>query len=540
MAKNKPAEEFFYLDENGSKQDENLHGPILRAVDFPIDKKISEKHRAKYLAEQKAQALDARRKRLWRDIKERAKRLLTRVYDESQHPRDDRGRWTDSGGFEFVSPNVRNDLDFKGAVQALDSDQQKMLREASSHINRELDQATHEYDIVGAWADGAENSVMGITEKGNWDKLVLSAAMKGHLADQKQVLVFQNGKGNSALYSFEADGDLGAIHQQLLQQGLAFHTLVPRAGGAQVYVVDPDLSQSETVKQAANGAEITTNIGRAEFVGTQKQDGSDREQRDDARRVYEEIIQRSPVQGSDGLWQGVRDRWGASAEQAVGDTVVGNVDISQDMTRGTADKHQPVKSLEELYARSRAAEPEFKREIESIAKETGGTAKFALSNDAEGGTTLKRLSSTQRKIRDEYNGDFTMVKDVLRATVVHDTVEKSRRAAAQFIAEHGDKIMRVKDRFLSPAEGYRDLMMNFVTADGMIAEVQFNTGKLLDAKRGAGHQYYERQRVLRGQVDRGEIDIEEANFLFDLLTDKAYRVYNNAYNASGNGKGWHK
>jgi hypothetical protein len=58
------------------------------------------------------------------------------------------------------------------------------------------------------------------------------------------------------------------------------------------------------------GAKVEYSIGRAEFIGTQAQEGTDREQRDDARRVYEEIIGRSDVQGSQEVWARVHHRWG--------------------------------------------------------------------------------------------------------------------------------------------------------------------------------------------------------------------------------------
>ena len=42
-------EEFFYEDSNGRKRDADLHGPIIRAVEWPIDEKIMgpirDKHR---------------------------------------------------------------------------------------------------------------------------------------------------------------------------------------------------------------------------------------------------------------------------------------------------------------------------------------------------------------------------------------------------------------------------------------------------------------------------------------------------------------
>jgi hypothetical protein len=100
-------------------------------------------------------------------------------------------------------------------------------------------------------------------------------------------------------------------------------------------------SQREIAAQAFDAVEkgakrydsdVEVTRGRAEFLGTQKQDGSDREQRDDARSVYRGHIDQSPVQGGDReqrdhsreayekisenpkwceaaeLWKGVRDR----------------------------------------------------------------------------------------------------------------------------------------------------------------------------------------------------------------------------------------
>ena len=103
------ANEFFYLDSAGNKQDAELHNPILRAVDFPIDEKvmkpIRERNRANWLAEQgkqaakqKAAQIEARRRSQWQRAKARAQALLAREFDESQHPRDEGGKFTESGG----------------------------------------------------------------------------------------------------------------------------------------------------------------------------------------------------------------------------------------------------------------------------------------------------------------------------------------------------------------------------------------------------------------------------------------------------------
>jgi len=70
------AEEFFYLDADGNKQDAELHNPILGAVDNPVDEKIMkpirERHRATWLAEQKA----IQRKSQWQRAKALAQTLL--------------------------------------------------------------------------------------------------------------------------------------------------------------------------------------------------------------------------------------------------------------------------------------------------------------------------------------------------------------------------------------------------------------------------------------------------------------------------------
>jgi hypothetical protein len=117
--------------------------------------------------------------------------------------------------------------------------------------------------------------------------------------------------------SFEAKGDLADIHKHLLQDGIAFHTLVPHKGGATVYavVIDPKEIPS-TVAAADKAAErydgkVTTRHGRGEFFGVPfDQPGSDREQRDAARSIYESNIRQSTVPGSEAIWQGIRDHWG--------------------------------------------------------------------------------------------------------------------------------------------------------------------------------------------------------------------------------------
>ena len=207
-------------------------------------------------------------------------------WNEHEHPRGDpenAGRFTLKGGgsidapprsAEFVSPSVKSGLDFKGAERELDSRQQVRLHTASKDINDKLGMTgVQEVDIIGAWKDGAENSIMSRTDS-DWNKTVLSAVMKGHLADQKAVLVFQQqDRGVAVLAQFEATGKLSTIHKNLLKDGIENHTVVPTKDGATIYVVDLDGSSLAKINEGAGryGKDnpVYYQTGRAEFIGNE-------------------------------------------------------------------------------------------------------------------------------------------------------------------------------------------------------------------------------------------------------------------------------
>jgi phage-related protein (TIGR01555 family) len=255
----------------------------------------------------------------------------TRALAGSRGPRQPR-----SAG--FVSPSVKTGLDLKGAERELESRQQLRLRLASTDINRRLGlEKAKEVDIIGLWKDpgaptgaGAENSIMSRSNAG-WDHTVLATVMKGHLADQKAILVFEQDDegGGSTMSRFEAKGDLKAIHKGLLKDGLENHTVIPNEAGdgATIVIVDFDGSSAEAIKKGASrygdDNPIHVQFGQAKLIGDTEDDvgakagtGSDREQRDRARKVYESYINRSPVPNAKRVWKDVRNYWGAPSEKA--------------------------------------------------------------------------------------------------------------------------------------------------------------------------------------------------------------------------------
>lgn len=271
-------------------------------------------------------------------------------------------------GTAFVSPSV-SDKDFNRAQLDLAGGRQKAFEMASQDIDRELgldDAKTSK--VVGAWADGAENSTMMETYSKDPEALRLSAAMKGALANQKAVLTFQTDpKGPHTLYDMTVDMPPAKVHEALLKAGVAFHTLSSAGTGmTRVVVVDTDGSLRNAVgdfAQAHNAAAVGWN-GHAEFIGDQEGTGSDAEQRARGQAAYAGVIQgaasRYNGRSAGDVWQGVRDRWGAPIESqkralTFGEALGTITKFARPDPETSLYVHRPLANAERLHAWARDA-----------------------------------------------------------------------------------------------------------------------------------------------------------------------------------------
>lgn len=195
------------------------------------------------------------------------------------------------------------------------------------------------------------------------------------------------------------------------------------------------------------------------------------------------------------------------------------------------DTTQPVESLDELYDRAKKAEGPFKELLETLAKKYNSEAKYTPPESAEPGTILKSRKSAERKLSSELGGDPKLLRDVIRATVVSKSVEDTRKAAADFIGENGDAILRVKDRYVNAAAGgYRDILINYKTPEGLVSEIQFNSKNMVDAKNGSAHALYEKIRELPPGSGSAKT--------IEQLEQQMATIYEKAYQEDGDGKGW--
>jgi len=252
----------------------------------------------------------------------------------------------------FVSPSVKSNLDLKGAEKELTSRQQVRLRAASADIwNRVGVGNVHEVNAIGAWKDGAENTLMSRSDS-DWNKNKLAAVMKGYIADQKAVIVFQqnDASGKSSLTQFEAKGKLAKIAKNLADDGIEFYTLVPKEGGATVYMVDFNGDMLDKMHGAArrygDDNKLYYQFGDAEYIGNSDESGSDREQRDRAREIYQGVIDQSPVAEAKSIWKDVRDHWLPSYEAEGYDlTPTAIIAENPNIKKGSVRKEEAAKML---------------------------------------------------------------------------------------------------------------------------------------------------------------------------------------------------
>jgi hypothetical protein len=247
------------------------------------------------------------------------------AFVEADHPRAKGsqfpGRFAPKGGAEgFVSPNEGN-LDFPTALKAMRGKQEAAFRKLSPEIDRLVGIEDSETEpVLGAWKTGAEHSTMTHMHNTSIEKATLALAIKSLVANQLQFLRFVPGKGNEYIASFEAKGSPEDIHSDLLSHDVQFHTLKLTEGGVKVYVYGADQDTLNSVSDAAKRYDTEVDVlpGKGKFIGTHKEDGTDEEQRADARRIYQRIIDRAIAAGKlqgdfSSKLDSLRDRWHQTA-----------------------------------------------------------------------------------------------------------------------------------------------------------------------------------------------------------------------------------
>ncbi|MBI4215329.1 MAG: hypothetical protein HY602_01230 [Parcubacteria group bacterium] len=193
-------------------------------------------------------------------------------------------------GFHFVSPNVLENTTFDYAQKMLKSNGQAWFRSVTDDIDAQLGLKGESYSGIGDWADGAENTIykeLACPAVGgiDYESIRYSAAWKGILGNQKQVIPFVVGAGSNFLYVFKASRkDVRSIRVRLTRSNIQFRTLIPVRGGIRIVIFDTNGDLKGIAAGLAKHYKASLQIyqGRGEYLGA--------DTRPQALREYKRVI----------------------------------------------------------------------------------------------------------------------------------------------------------------------------------------------------------------------------------------------------------
>ncbi len=110
----------------------------------------------------------------------------------------------------------------------------------------------------------------------------------------------------------------------------------------------------------------------------------------------------------------------------------------------------------------------------------------------------KSEARSTEKVDKEYDGDWSQLRDYVRASVAFDTMDDLRRALAALPAAGIEFAAKPKDKFANPTSvGYSDVNTLVRLPNGGVAELQFHLKAMLAAKGEAHDLYAEQQKLTR-------------------------------------------
>ncbi|QUO26134.1 hypothetical protein KEH57_04180 [Burkholderia cenocepacia] len=176
--------------------------------------------------------------------------------------------------------------------------------------------------------------------------------------------------------------------------------------------------------------------------------------------------------------------------------------------------------LQAMYREAESQKPAFDRALESIAQTVDGRAMLAA---------LKSPARAIDKIVNDYKGDASRIKDLLRGTIVAPDVAAARDVIAA-VEQRFETVGQSRNLFaedsVPPADGYRDAKFN-VKLGKHIAEIQVNVPAMIEAKKRAHALYVDRSRLERDMDANGETPEKKARWA--ALDEQMRSIYDDAW-----------
>lgn len=178
----------------------------------------------------------------------------------------------------------------------------------------------------------------------------------------------------------------------------------------------------------------------------------------------------------------------------------------EDLARLPDKVNQPAKSWEELVEKGTEGLGQFREQLGKVAQVMGlqsGKKPEDITPDEwesdKGFLFLAPLKGEKRakeKVEADYGGDWSQLRDIVRATISVPGMANVTEALSHLKSVGIELAQKPKDRFSKPTdEGYRDLMTIVKLPNGMLAELQIHVKAMTLAKE-KGHKDYEVTRSL--------------------------------------------
>jgi hypothetical protein len=148
---------------------------------------------------------------------------------------------------------------------------------------------------------------------------------------------------------------------------------------------------------------------------------------------------------------------------------------------------QSSSDLNELYKEAFFASREFFKLVNNIAKATGGKARIP---------PLKTKNRAEQKGLYRYNGDYSRITDILRATITYPTYQELKKQRDKI--ESSLDLVVTCDRFSKPlVSGYRDINIILRLSNGHLAELQIHLEPIFKIKKMYGDIIYKENQGLK-------------------------------------------
>jgi hypothetical protein len=174
-------------------------------------------------------------------------------------------------------------------------------------------------------------------------------------------------------------------------------------------------------------------------------------------------------------------------------------------------------TLQEILVIAEQIKPIFDKKIQQLAYSVQGSAILP---------PLKSIERARAKIIADYNGDATMIRDILRASIIVDStrqVNEAYNAASNYFSVIKEGSRNGYTGTVHSSDGYFDAKLDIAIA-GIYAEIQIHTQAMIVAKEKVHFLYQQRQAIIRS-VEKGVRPTAEQKKEIDKLNSQMRQIY---------------